>query len=36
MFGFKKSTANPTKDSSEQARPGFLAKLRAKLKRGHS
>jgi fused signal recognition particle receptor len=38
MFGFKKSTSTPTaaQDSSEQAKPGFFARLRDKLNRGTS
>lgn len=35
MFGFKKTPANQTA-TSEQAKPGFLARLRAKLNRGDS
>jgi fused signal recognition particle receptor len=40
MFGFKKSTSTPVataaQDSSEQAKPGFFARLREKLNRGPS
>jgi fused signal recognition particle receptor len=36
MFGFKKSTSTPAQDSGEQAKPGFFARLRAKLNRGDS
>ncbi len=35
MFGFKKSTADQNA-TAEQARPGFLARLRTKLNRGSS
>ncbi len=40
MFGFKKSNSNqisnPVGAASEQAKPGFLTRLRAKLNRGDS
>ncbi|MGC3981778.1 MAG: signal recognition particle-docking protein FtsY [Steroidobacteraceae bacterium] len=35
MFGFKKSTTTQA-ESNEQAKPGFFARLRAKLNRGNS